>query len=44
MVRKLKHHEARLLRKHDFIDYHGHRDADVRRKYHISKPEDYVSS
>lgn len=45
MVRRLKHHEAKLLRKTDFIEYKsdkGHRDADVRRRYMIQKPEDYV--
>ncbi|KAH6697044.1 U3 small nucleolar ribonucleoprotein IMP3 [Plectosphaerella plurivora] len=44
MVRKLRHHEAKLLRKTDFIEYksdNGHRDADVRRRYMIQKPEDY---
>ncbi|KAI0024131.1 alpha-L RNA-binding motif-containing protein [Xylariomycetidae sp. FL0641] len=44
MVRKLKHHESRLLRKTDFITYkqdNGHRDAAVVRRYMIQKPEDY---
>lgn len=44
MVRKLKHHEQRLLRKTDFITYKQngkHRDAQVVRRYMIQKPEDY---
>ncbi|KAH6655396.1 hypothetical protein BKA67DRAFT_560562 [Truncatella angustata] len=44
MVRKLKHHEAKLLRKVDFIEYkqdNGHRDHAVIRRYMIQKPEDY---
>ena len=46
MVRKLKHHEQKLLRKVDFISYksdNDHRDAAVRRRYHIQRPEDYHS-
>ncbi|EQB50783.1 hypothetical protein CGLO_09746 [Colletotrichum gloeosporioides Cg-14] len=46
MVRKLKFHEQKLLRKHDFITYKqdgDHRDAAVVRRYMIQKPEDYVS-
>ncbi|GJC98493.1 U3 small nucleolar ribonucleoprotein IMP3 [Colletotrichum higginsianum] len=38
MVRKLKYHEQKLLRKHDFITY-----KQVRR-YMIQKPEDYNQS
>jgi U3 small nucleolar ribonucleoprotein protein IMP3 len=44
MVRKLKYHEQKLLRKTDFITYKsdgGHREALVRRRYMIQKPEDY---
>ncbi|ETS81620.1 U3 small nucleolar ribonucleoprotein IMP3 [Pestalotiopsis fici W106-1] len=44
MVRKLKHHEQKLLRKVDFITYkqdNDHRDAAVIRRYMIQKPEDY---
>jgi U3 small nucleolar ribonucleoprotein protein IMP3 len=44
MVRKLKHHEQKLLRKVDFTTYAGdnnHRDATVIRRYAIQKPGDY---
>lgn len=44
MVRKLKYHEQKLLRKTDFITYkqdNGHRDKAVMRRYMIQKPEDY---
>jgi U3 small nucleolar ribonucleoprotein protein IMP3 len=44
MVRKLKHHEQRLLRKVDFANYasdNQHRDALVCQRYHIQKPSDY---
>ncbi|KAH8671296.1 hypothetical protein BX600DRAFT_379058 [Xylariales sp. PMI_506] len=44
MVRKLKHHEQKLLRKVDFITYkqdNDHRDAAVIRRYMIQRPEDY---
>lgn len=44
MVRKLKYHEQKLLRKTDFITYkqdNGHRDKEVIRRYMIQKPEDY---
>lgn len=44
MVRKLKHHEQRLLRKVDFTTYksdNDHRDKAVARRYMIQKPEDY---
>ncbi|KZF20080.1 hypothetical protein L228DRAFT_250518 [Xylona heveae TC161] len=46
MVRKLKHHEQRLLRKVDFTTYaqdNGHRDAAVIRRYAIQKPSDYTT-
>ncbi|KAF2083317.1 alpha-L RNA-binding motif-containing protein [Saccharata proteae CBS 121410] len=45
MVRKLKHHEQKLLRKVDFTTYksdNNHRDAAVIRRYAIQKPEDYT--
>ncbi|OAA33427.1 U3 small nucleolar ribonucleoprotein IMP3 [Moelleriella libera RCEF 2490] len=44
MVRKLRYHEQKLLRKTDFITYksdHDHRDKAVVRRYMIQKPEDY---
>lgn len=44
MVRKLKHHEQKLLRKVDFTSYkqdNDHRDHAVIRRYNIQKPEDY---
>jgi len=44
MVRKLKYHEQKLLRKVDFVTYksdNNHRDAQIRRTYHIQKAEDY---
>jgi len=44
MVRKLKHHEQKLLRKVDFTTYasdNDHRDAAVIRRYAIQKPSDY---
>ncbi|OIW29020.1 alpha-L RNA-binding motif-containing protein [Coniochaeta ligniaria NRRL 30616] len=44
MVRKLKYHEEKLLKKVDFVNYksdNNHRDAEVRRRYMIQKPEDY---
>ena len=45
MVRKLKHHEQRLLRKVDFTTYksdNDHREAAVIRRYAIQKPSDYT--
>lgn len=44
MVRKLKHHEQRLLRKVDFTTYksdNDHRESAVLRRYMIQKPSDY---
>ncbi|GME77844.1 unnamed protein product [Ambrosiozyma monospora] len=44
MVRKLKHHEQKLLKKVDFLDWkqdQGHRDTQVMRTYHIQNREDY---
>ncbi|TQS37641.1 hypothetical protein Golomagni_01877 [Golovinomyces magnicellulatus] len=45
MVRKLKHHEQKLLRKVDFVTYksdNNHRDAAVIRRYNLQKPSDYT--
>ncbi|EME42300.1 hypothetical protein DOTSEDRAFT_73210 [Dothistroma septosporum NZE10] len=44
MVRKLKHHEQKLLRKVDFVNYpqdDQHRSAAVLRRYSITNPSDY---
>lgn len=43
MVRKLKYHEQKLLKKVDFVSYkkNEHRDAEICRRYMIQKPEDY---
>lgn len=44
MVRNLKHHEQKLLKKVDFLDWkqdQGHRDTQVMRTYHIQNREDY---
>ncbi|CDK29589.1 unnamed protein product [Kuraishia capsulata CBS 1993] len=42
MVRKLKHHEQKLLKKVDFLNWKdGHRDLEVMRRYHIQDREDY---
>ncbi|KAK4556082.1 U3 small nucleolar ribonucleoprotein imp3 [Recurvomyces mirabilis] len=46
MVRKLKHHEQRLLRKVDFVNYPQdatHRSAAIIRRYSLSNPTDYTS-
>lgn len=46
MVRKLKHHEHKLLRKVDFISYPSdatHRDAAIIRRYSLQNPADYTS-
>ncbi|KAK4955292.1 U3 small nucleolar ribonucleoprotein imp3 [Elasticomyces elasticus] len=46
MVRKLKHHEQKLLRKVDFVNYPSdatHRSAAVIRRYSLSNPSDYTS-
>lgn len=45
MVRKLKHHEQKLLKKVDFLEWKqdsGHRETDVMRRYHIQSRDDYV--
>lgn len=44
MVRKLKHHEQKLLKKVDFLNWkqdQGHRDVQVMSTYNISNREDY---
>jgi U3 small nucleolar ribonucleoprotein protein IMP3 len=46
MVRKLKHHEQKLLRKADFTTYksdNNHRDAQVIRRYALQNSNDYTS-
>ena len=46
MVRKLKHHEQKLLRKVDFISYPSdptHRSAEIIRRYSLTKATDYSS-
>lgn len=46
MVRKLKHHEQRLLRKVDFVNYptdKNHRSAAIIRRYQLTNPTDYSS-
>jgi U3 small nucleolar ribonucleoprotein protein IMP3 len=45
MVRKLKHHEQKLLRKVDLISYKSdgpsHREHSIRRRYNLTHPLDY---
>lgn len=44
MVRKLKHHEQKLLKKVDFLNWkldQGHRDTTVMAQYNITNREDY---
>ncbi|KAK6528106.1 Small subunit (SSU) processome component [Arthrobotrys megalospora] len=44
MVRKLKHHEQRLLRKVDFLTWNSdsnHREHDIMRRYHIQDSATY---
>lgn len=44
MGRQLKHHEKKLLKKVDFLDWkkdQGHRDAQVMRMYHVQDRSDY---
>ncbi|KAI6837703.1 hypothetical protein KC315_g13712 [Hortaea werneckii] len=46
MVRKFKHHEQRLLRKVDFVNYpqdSNHRASAIIRRYSLSNPADYSS-
>ncbi|KAF3337863.1 U3 small nucleolar ribonucleoprotein IMP3-like protein [Carex littledalei] len=43
-MRKLKYHEKKLLKKVDFLDWkseHGHREALVNRRYHLTERDDY---
>lgn len=45
MVRKLKHHEQKLLKKVDFLNWSqdkGHRDTNVMAAYHIHNRDDYL--
>lgn len=42
MVRKLKHHESKLLRKVDFVRQESSREVPILRKYHIQRREDYT--
>ncbi|OOF92393.1 hypothetical protein ASPCADRAFT_152962 [Aspergillus carbonarius ITEM 5010] len=44
MVRQLKHHEKKLLRKVDFHTYksdNNHRESLIRTRYHLQDPADY---
>ncbi|KAJ2356022.1 U3 small nucleolar ribonucleoprotein imp3, partial [Coemansia sp. RSA 2618] len=44
MVRQLKYHEKKLLRKVDFIEWKGEhnvREIEVMRRYHLSTREEY---
>ncbi|GFF28756.1 U3 small nucleolar ribonucleoprotein protein IMP3 [Aspergillus udagawae] len=46
MVRQLKYHEKKLLRKVDFINYKsdgGHREHQIRQRYHLQNDTDYKS-
>ncbi|PNS16096.1 hypothetical protein CAC42_4497 [Sphaceloma murrayae] len=46
MVRKLKHHEQKLLRKVDFVNYpkdEQHRASAILRRYSVSNAADYTS-
>lgn len=45
MVRKLKYHEEKLLKKVDFVNWqvdNNLHEAKVLRKYHVRKREDYT--
>ena len=45
MVRKLKYHEQKLLKKVDFVSWKGERnirEIKILRKYHLEKREDYT--
>lgn len=45
MVRKLKHHEQRLLKKVDFLQWKSAdnpHEAQVMRRYHVQNREDYT--
>ncbi|KAH8425575.1 snoRNA-binding rRNA-processing protein IMP3 [Aspergillus melleus] len=44
MVRQLKHHEKKLLRKHNFETYksdNDHRETTIRARYYLQHPLDY---
>ncbi|KAL4978589.1 hypothetical protein BDW66DRAFT_16025 [Aspergillus desertorum] len=44
MVRKLKHHEQKLLRKVNLTTYksdHGHRESQIIQRYYLQNPVDY---
>ena len=44
-MRKLKYHEQKLLRKHDFLNWkqdQGHREVKVMRRYHVQNRDDYM--
>lgn len=43
-MRKLKHHEKKLLKKVDFLQWkreHNHRELEILRRYHIQDRDDY---
>lgn len=43
-MRQLKHHEQKLLKKHDFLQWKqdaGLREVKVMRRYHIQDRDDY---
>ncbi|KAJ1678836.1 U3 small nucleolar ribonucleoprotein imp3, partial [Spiromyces aspiralis] len=45
MVRKLKHHEQKLLKKVDFLEWkneHNLREIQVMRRYNLEKREEYI--
>mmetsp|Transcript_33737 Transcript_33737/g.88678 ORF Transcript_33737/g.88678 Transcript_33737/m.88678 type:complete len:182 (+) Transcript_33737:57-602(+) len=42
MVRPLKHHESKLLKKVDFLRADSAREVPILRKYHIQRREDYT--
>lgn len=47
MVRKLKYHEQKLLKKVDFVSWKTDsniREVRILRKYHIQKRDDYTKS
>jgi len=44
-MRKLRHHEHKLLKKVDFLQWHNEhnvREIKILRKYHIQRREDYT--
>lgn len=47
MVRKLKYHEQKLLKKVDFINWKSSdnnlQESKIMRKYHVQKREDYTT-